>query len=217
MQKSMLKARIFGVLLVAALTIAAVTADLVHPTPKDRLKKRKPINALPPEPPYAPIFNWEQQEYLKAHNDLRRKVGVPPVVWDANLTAEAHAWAVQRRGDCNYRRHSSNQYGENIYWKSYKEFTPTDVVEYWFDEYKFYDHQKFQCRCQPERAGCECGHYLNIVWSTTKRIGCSGPVYCDNQMGVYVVCEYDPAGLTPGINPFNGLKLEEEVADSSYI
>ncbi|KAI3474042.1 hypothetical protein Pfo_028830 [Paulownia fortunei] len=201
------KARVFGFLIIAAALIASATAELVHSIPRDKLRKRLPVMTRPPQAPFVPTFNWEQQEYLKAHNDLRRKVGVLPLVWDPNLTAEAHAWAEQRRGDCNYRSHSSNQYGENIYWMNYKEFTPTDVVQWWFNEYKLYDHKTNVCRCRPERAGCECGHYLNVVWSTTKRVGCSGAVYCDDQKGVYVVCEYDPAGLIPGINPFTGFKL----------
>ncbi|KAG8362794.1 hypothetical protein BUALT_BualtUnG0036500 [Buddleja alternifolia] len=182
------KPTIFGFLiLTAALYAASTAAPVEHLTPRNNLRKRNPVTPLPPPPAF-----------------IRR---VPPLVWDANLTAEAHAWAVQRRGDCDYRRHSSNRHGESIYWMSYKEFTPYDVVKYWYNEYKFYDHKKNVCLCKPERPGCECGHYLNVVWSTSKRVGCSGVVYCDNQKGVYVVCQYDPAGLIPGINPFTGFKL----------
>lgn len=201
------RAEIFCFLIIAAALVISPAAGLAHDTPKDKLKKRLPIRAIAPVPPYVPTFNWEQKEYLLAHNVLRRKVGVPPLVWSSNLTARARAWAEQRRVDCNYRHHSSNQYGENIYWESYNEFTPTDVVQWWFNEYKLYDHRRFTCRCRPERNGCECGHYLNVVWSTTKRVGCSGSVYCNDQRGVIVVCQYDPAGLIPGVNPFNGLEL----------
>lgn len=201
------RASIFGFLIIATALIASATAAVVHPIPRNRLRKRHAINGPPPEIPFVPTFDWVQQEYLKAHNDLRQRVGVLPLVWSASLTAEAHAWAEQRRRDCNYRSHSSNPYGENIFWMSYKEFTPTDVVQWWFNEYKLYDNITNRCLCQPERAGCECGHFLNIVWSTTRRVGCSGAVYCEDQKGVYVVCDYDPAGLIPGINPFTGLEL----------
>ncbi|KAK6140325.1 hypothetical protein DH2020_025920 [Rehmannia glutinosa] len=201
------RARILCFLIIAAALVASATADLNHSTPRDKLKKRNTTAATPPQAPFVPTFNWEQREYLRAHNDLRRRVGVPPLVWDPILTAAAHGWAEQRRRDCNYRYHSTNKYGENIYWMSYKEFDPTDAVQYWFNEYKLYDRTANACRCRPEIAGCECGHYLNVVWSTTRRVGCSGAVYCDNQKGVYVVCNYDPAGLVPGINPFTGLKL----------
>ncbi|KAL6534235.1 hypothetical protein OROHE_013160 [Orobanche hederae] len=201
--------RIWGFFIIASALVAEASASVHHSTPRNKLRRRDPVAGYPlaPTPPFAPTFNLEQQEYLRAHNDLRRKVGVPTLAWDPVLSAAAHAWAEQRRGDCNYRRHSSNPYGENIFWMSYKEFDPTDAVNSWFSESKLYDHARHVCRCRPERAGCECGHYLNVIWSTTKRVGCSGAVYCDNQKGVYVVCNYDPAGLIPGVNPFTGLKL----------
>ncbi|KAH0638752.1 hypothetical protein KY285_035338 [Solanum tuberosum] len=50
-----------------------------------------------------PTFDWVQKEYLKAHNDLRSSVGVPPLQWDETLAAYAYDWATQRREDCNYR------------------------------------------------------------------------------------------------------------------
>ncbi|KAL7095719.1 hypothetical protein ACP275_10G041500 [Erythranthe tilingii] len=200
-------AKLLCFLIFAAASAIAPATGVDHSTPAGKLKKRHASKHPPPAPAFVPVFNWEQQEYLKAHNDLRQKVGVPPLVWSPALTKHAHAWAEHRRVDCNYRSHSPYQFGENIYWESYNEFTPTDVVQWWFNEYKLYDNETLSCLCQPERAGCECGHYLNVVWSTTTRVGCSGAVYCDNQNGVYVVCEYDPPGLIPGINPFNGSRI----------
>ncbi|GFP83723.1 pathogenesis-related protein pr-1, partial [Phtheirospermum japonicum] len=140
-----------------------------------------------PPPPFLPTFNSEQQEYLRAHNEIRQAVGVPPLAWNATLAASAHAWAEERRGDCNYRRHSANPYGENIFWMSYKEFNPTDAVNWWFDESHLYDHARYVCRCYPERDGCECGHYLSVIWSTTRQVGCSGPFIAIIKRAFYVV------------------------------
>ncbi|XP_009776101.1 pathogenesis-related protein 1-like [Nicotiana tabacum] len=148
-------------------------------------------------------FDWVQQEFLKAHNDLRSSVGVPPLQWDANLASFALDWATQRKQDCNYRQHSTGPYGENIFWQLYKETPPTGVVQKWFSEKKFFDEVNNVCKCQPEKQGCECGHYLNVVWKTTKKVGCSGFVYCSDQKGVYIVCSYDPIGNVKGVNPLN--------------
>ncbi|KAL0347248.1 UNVERIFIED_CONTAM: Pathogenesis-related protein PRB1-3 [Sesamum calycinum] len=184
-------------------------AEVVHSTPRNQLKRRQPVTPLSPLPVFVPVLNWEQQAYVKAHNDFRRKVNTPPLAWSASLTASAHAWAMQRRGDCNYRQHSPNKQGENIYWMNYKEFAPTDVVQRWFTESNNYDHNANACKCGMEREGCECGHYLNVIWSSTTQVGCSGAVYCDNQKGVYVVCQYNPSGGTRGVNPFTGALLSK--------
>ncbi|KAI5682046.1 hypothetical protein M9H77_03274 [Catharanthus roseus] len=171
---------------------------------------------------FIPEFNWEQQQYLKAHNEIRQKLGVPPLQWDANLTWYAHSWAIKRREDCNYRNHSQGKYGESSFWMQYKDFNPTEVVQQWYSEQLLYDHQKNLCKCKYEMDGCECGHYLNIIWKTTQRLGCSGYVYCTKQQGILVFCSYDPQGNYKGINPLNPTKLGggggtfSQIADSTF-
>ncbi|KAH6762410.1 hypothetical protein C2S52_019843 [Perilla frutescens var. hirtella] len=206
------RARVYGFLIVAALA-ASAAATVVHPIPKKELRKRRPANffkkAVPQLSPalYVPTFNREQEEYVNAHNTIRESMGMPPLAWDAKLAASANEWAEKRRRDCSFRKHSKNPYGENIYFMNYREFTPTDVVRYWFSESKYYDGVRNRCTCDPQREGCECGHFLSVVWKTTQRVGCSRPVYCDHQKGVVIVCEYDPPGCVDGINPFTGMPL----------
>ncbi|MCD7463962.1 hypothetical protein HAX54_051785 [Datura stramonium] len=151
----------------------------------------------------VPQFDWVQQAFLKSHNDLRASVGVPPLLWDANLAAFAQSWANQRKQHCDYRQHSTSPYGENIFWELYRQNTPNSIVRKWFAEKQFFNHATNLCNCQPERAGCECGHYLNVIWRTTTKVGCSGFVYCDDQKGAIVVCSYDPIGNVKGVNPLN--------------
>lgn len=104
---------------------------------------------------------------------------------------------------CPYRQHSTGPYGENIFWQLYAETPATGIVKKWFDEKKKFDEVNNVCKCKPEKEGCECGHYLNIVWKTTTKVGCSGNVYCKKQKGVYIVCSYDPTGNYKGVNPLN--------------
>ncbi|KAK4349068.1 hypothetical protein RND71_031823 [Anisodus tanguticus] len=47
-----------------------------------------------------PTFDWVQEEFLKAHNNLRSSVGVPPLQWDAKLATYAYDWVTQRKEDC---------------------------------------------------------------------------------------------------------------------
>ncbi|RAL45205.1 hypothetical protein DM860_014615 [Cuscuta australis] len=199
-------------------------AFIRHAIPRDQLRRRNPVKAaephhrdhhphnnqhhlLPslhiplPEPPFVPLYNWAQHEFVEAHNDLRATVGSPPLAWDPTLTKFAHEYAMKRKRDCDYRIHSGGPYGENLFWQLYKESSPRDVVASWFDERRFYDHQHHRCTCQPEREGCECGHYTNVIWHSTEKVGCSGYVYCDGQKGILVVCSYHPKGNILGKNP----------------
>ncbi|KAJ6759314.1 hypothetical protein OIU74_025899 [Salix koriyanagi] len=47
----------------------------------------------------------------------------------------------------------------------------------------------------------ECGHYTQIVWRETKRIGCAR-VDCFGGRGVFMTCNYDPPGNYIGEKPY---------------
>ncbi|XP_060201883.1 pathogenesis-related protein PR-1-like, partial [Lycium barbarum] len=150
-----------------------------------------------------PIFDWVEEEFLKAHNNPTKSVGVLPLEWNAKLAAYAYDWATQRKEDCDHMHHSSGPYGENIFRQQYKDSTPAAVVQKWYDEKKNFDELNNFCKCQPKTAGCQYGHYLNVLWKTTTKVGCSGTNYCDDQKGVYYVCSYDPIGNYKGVHPLN--------------
>lgn len=201
------KSLVVGLFFISALQatlLLTAEAQVHHAIPPNQLKRRstKHHDHLILKP-YIPIFDWEQQQYVKAHNDLRAKVRVPPLRWNPDLAKYSHYWATQLLNDCNYRNHSHGKYGENIFWSLYKEFSPADVVSKWFSEQIHFDHKLNMCKCQPETDACECGHYLNIIWKATQSVGCSDTLYCHEEKGVIVVCEYDPPGNYKGLDPLN--------------
>lgn len=193
-------------------SFTAPTEALQRAIPRNQLRRRptgppggggSKIPVPPPEPPFVPNYNWVQQEFVEAHNALRAKVGSPPLAWDSTLTKYAHDYAVRRKKDCDYRIHSGGPYGENLFWQKYRESGPRDVVKSWFEEQQFFDHKTNRCKCQPQREGCECGHYTNVVWKSSQKIGCSGYVYCDAQKGILIVCSYHPKGNIIGLKPLS--------------
>ncbi|CAH9096193.1 unnamed protein product [Cuscuta europaea] len=207
---------LFITLLHHSSTAPTAKAEIRHGIPRDQLRKRNPVKAAGadhghhlltglslslPEPPFIPLYNWAQHEFVQAHNELRAKVGSPPLSWDPTLTKFAHDYAMKRKQDCDYRMHSGGPYGENLFWQLYKESSPREVVASWFEEQRFYDHRKKRCVCHPEREGCECGHYTNVIWHNTEKVGCSGYVYCNGQKGILVVCSYHPRGNILGKSP----------------
>ncbi|KAL6012828.1 hypothetical protein ACLOJK_003317 [Asimina triloba] len=134
------------------------------------------------------------QDFLNAHNAARAQVGVGPMTWDTGVAGYAQNYANQRKGDCRLQ-HSGGPYGENIFWGSGAEFTAADAVNSWVNEKKDYNYDTNTCA-----AGKVCGHYTQVVWRKSVRLGCAR-VKCDNG-AIFITCNYDPRGNYVGEKPY---------------
>ncbi|XP_022975184.1 basic form of pathogenesis-related protein 1-like [Cucurbita maxima] len=122
-------------------------------------------------------------DYLALHNRARAEVGVGPMQWSNTVATYGQAYAEKRKGDCAMI-HSTGPYGENIAAGYYPEFTGADAVKLWANEKPLYDHASNKC------VGGECGHYTQMVWRSSVRLGCARvPCKANSQ---FVVCNYDP-------------------------
>ncbi|MDY0130110.1 MAG: CAP domain-containing protein [Methanosarcina vacuolata] len=133
-------------------------------------------------------------EILNAHNKYRTEVNVLPLIWDNQLATSAQNWANHLIA-INKLEHSGP--GENIYWGG---GSWTNAIDYWASEKRcfqngvFPDTYNHNGQCNDNNLGCikyqdwNCtGHYSQVVWSATKKVGCG-------KSGNYWVCQYDPAG-----------------------
>ncbi|CAL5183296.1 unnamed protein product [Lathyrus oleraceus] len=135
-------------------------------------------------------------DYLRGHNAARlaiTKVKIPDLVWDNKVAAFANNYANQRK-DCQLVHSGSDRYGENIA-MSGGEMFGTDAVTMWVGEKPYYDYNSNSCA-----AGQMCGHYTQVVWKNTVRIGCA-KVKCENG-GTFITCNYDPPGNYIGERPY---------------
>ncbi|KAJ4716076.1 Pathogenesis-related protein 1 [Melia azedarach] len=132
------------------------------------------------------------QDYLRAHNEARARVGVGQMRWDNRVAAYAQNYANQRKGDCRLV-HSGGPYGENIAWSS-GDLTGTAAVKLWVDERPRYNYNSNSC------VGGECRHYTQVVWRNSVRLGCA-KVRCNNG-GTFVICNYDPPGNFVNQRPY---------------
>ncbi|XP_062192620.1 pathogenesis-related protein PRB1-2-like [Phragmites australis] len=139
------------------------------------------------------------QEFVALHNAARGEVGVGDVVWDHTVAAFARAYAARRAGDCKLGHsddHKTMGYGENVYvGPAGKDWTVAEAMEMWVNERQNYDN--VSGRCMPQKM---CEHYMQVVWRSTTAIGCAR-VKCDNG-GVFITCNYAPAGNVPGQRPY---------------
>jgi pathogenesis-related protein 1 len=129
---------------------------------------------------------------VQAHNAVRSRVGVPPLVWSDQLAKVAQGWANRLLVTHAFSHRPNNQYGENLYMISGGSASPSEVVSSWANEAKGYDIHTNTC------TGI-CGHYAQIVWAKTRAVGCA--VATDQYQEVWV-CNYDPPGNYMGYRPY---------------
>ncbi|XVE94080.1 hypothetical protein REPUB_Repub01dG0249900 [Reevesia pubescens] len=133
------------------------------------------------------------KKFLNAQNGARAKMHLQPLIWDDKLAAYAQKYANRRIGDCGLV-HSGGPYGENIAWGS-GDLSIKDAVKMWIGERAYYNSNSNTCA-----AGQMCGHYTQVVWHNTVRVGCA-KVRC-NKGGTFIICNYDPPGNYIGEKPF---------------
>ena len=141
--------------------------------------------------PYLSAAN----QFMAPQNAARASLRIRPLVWDANLARYAQSYCNQRRYDCDLK-HSNGPYGENIFWGSGSGWSPAQAAAAWVSERKWYDYWSNSCAEDQE-----CGHYTQIVWNSTERIGCAR-VDCFRGRGVFMSCNYDPPGNYIGEKPY---------------
>ncbi|ERN09638.1 hypothetical protein AMTRI_Chr08g202500 [Amborella trichopoda] len=134
------------------------------------------------------------QDYLNPHNAARTRLNVGPLTWDDNVAAFAQNYANQRARDCNLI-HSGGPYGENLFGGSGADFSAADAVNAWVNEKADYDYNSNTCA-----AGKQCGHYTQVVWRNSVRLGCA-KVRCNNG-GIFITCNYNPPGNFIGQKPY---------------
>ncbi|MCB0497823.1 MAG: hypothetical protein KDC79_16900 [Cyclobacteriaceae bacterium] len=132
------------------------------------------------------LTQQEIKETVALHNEWRAKVGVPPLEWSDKLAEVALKWAKQLKNeDCAFKHSHNPNYGENLFMGTTGFYGAKDVVDGWGNEVKDYNYEKNSC------SGV-CGHYTQVVWKTTKRVGCAKVIDCDGN-DIWV-CNYDPPG-----------------------
>jgi uncharacterized protein YkwD len=135
---------------------------------------------------------FPSKEMLSAHNAIRSRVGLAPLVWSDNLAKVARDWAntLLARGQFSHRANSP--YGENLFEILGAAASPREVVESWASEVKDYDYGSNRCQGQ-------CGHYTQIVWRNTRSVGCAVARGAKREIWV---CNYDPPGNYVGQRPY---------------
>ncbi|QSQ22032.1 hypothetical protein JY651_43970 [Pyxidicoccus parkwayensis] len=148
------------------------------------------------------------RDMVDAHNAVRAAAKNPtpspalePLTWDTQAEDTAKAWAA----NCNFS-HNSNRgtLGENIAAATPNYWDTAGVVNDWAAEAADYNYANNSCT-----QGEQCGHYTQVVWRNTKRVGCATQVCTKNSpFGAqfptwqFWVCNYAPPGNYSGQRPY---------------
>jgi pathogenesis-related protein 1 len=143
--------------------------------------------------------NDDKEPFVAEHNRIRATAvpapdpALPDLVWDDSVASVAQAWSA----GCKFE-HSHGSLGENLAFFSGDESTPADTVTSWASEISDYDYDSNTCA-----DGAQCGHYTQIVWRDTQKVGCGASTcHIDGFDGTYWVCNYDPPGNFIGEKPY---------------
>jgi hypothetical protein len=134
---------------------------------------------------------------LAAHNAERARAGVPPLIWDNDLGTAAAAYAQQMALTSRFE-HSNRQArrgtGENLWMGSHGVFSVETMVGGWASEKQWFRPGVFPAN---SRTGNweDVGHYTQMIWPTTTRIGCA---LASTARVDYLVCRYAGAGNIDG-------------------
>ena len=162
------------------------------------------------EPEINISVSTEIQDALDAHNSVREAVGVSSdLVWDETVAKDAQSYADElalsgawEHDPKNSTGYTNGPYGENLY-TSTEKITLKFATEAWADEKQYYTYGKIgdASSCV---SGEMCGHYTQIIWKDTSKVGCAMSKYTtgDYENWYLVVCKYKTPGNYTGQKPY---------------
>jgi hypothetical protein len=155
-------------------------------------------------------ISGQEQALIMAHNVARVQEGVQnDLHWDETLTRDAQSYAntlassgAWEHDSKNHEGYSNGPYGENLYASTAKP-TLEDAADAWIKEKRDYHYGKVgdASTCNVDAI---CGHYTQVMWRETTRVGCAISKYKTGKMKNWyvVVCKYKTPGNYIGQTPY---------------
>jgi Cysteine-rich secretory protein family len=137
---------------------------------------------------------------LDGHNAERAKLQLAELQWDVQLAADAKAWAEQLAASNSFEHAhdevQTKKQGENLWMGTADGFRYPEMLDFWLGERMHAKSGRFP---DVSKTGnwMDVAHYTQIVWPTTKRVGCA---LVKNTSDEFLVCRYFPAGNIVGEN-----------------
>lgn len=135
-----------------------------------------------------------RETMLSLHNEARAAVRMPPLTWDEALAKDAGRYAreLARRRVFEHSKQPRGPaaQGENLWTGTRGAYRYEEMAQHWIDERRHFVNLAVPNVSRTGRF-VDAGHYSQIVWATTTRVGCA---LASNLRDDYLVCRYSPAG-----------------------
>ncbi|WP_188063633.1 CAP domain-containing protein [Sphingobium sp. KCTC 72723] len=161
----------------------------------------------------APFYGMEeaprgdallQSVMLDAHNGERTALGLDPLDWDDDLTADAARYAqdMARTGLFRHSPRASRTMpsGENLWMGPRRLYGYGVMVGAFLDERKWMRTGGKLPDLSTTGRWQDVGHYSQMIWRGTRKVGCA---LGDGANYEYLVCRYLPAGNAFGKGPMD--------------
>ena len=139
-----------------------------------------------------------RDQMLQTHNDERALAGEPPLKWDPILAAHAAGWAEYLAGIGRLEHDRGSGEGENLWMGGAGAYKAHAMVEDWIGEKVNFDYGTFPYVSRTH-SWHDIGHYTQIIWRHTDRLGCAMATADDWD---YLVCRYRAPGNVVGEKPY---------------
>ncbi|XP_013409946.1 uncharacterized protein LOC106173376 [Lingula anatina] len=189
----------------AATVTTTTTSPTVSTTVTPTVSMTTPDSTTPSS--VTGFTDAEIAELVALHNYYRKNVNPGPaanmrsMVWDPELARLMSApWAntcANAHGNPNKTGtiFEGKSLGQNLYAYSAKP-TVQQIVDAWHSEVSYYTYSSRSC-------SYVCGHYTQVVWDTSYRLGCA-IAYCPLSVYKYqVTCDYYEPGNYGGQHPYD--------------
>ncbi|GIL68005.1 hypothetical protein Vafri_21346 [Volvox africanus] len=168
------------------------------PSPPPPLKASPPPTSVGLPPPSGVQVEGCIDPYatLDLHNRYRANHSTAALVWDNTLATHAQTWATKQAAlSCSLNHENYQGEGENLYvsWTTSSiVLNCTRAVKSWYDEVLKYS---FTSTPYTDNQGKMIGHFTQVVWVGTTKVGCGAAKGTSNGFNCYVVsCRYAPPG-----------------------
>lgn len=139
----------------------------------------------------------DEQTLLDLHNRARSSVGVPPLDWDSQLASQAASYGPElaRTGRLAHSSRKGRETSRENLLQALPGTSAEKMIAVWTTE-----RQHFVPGIFPDvsRTGnwADVGHYTQIVWPTTTRVGCA--IHRGSGQFDWLICRYAPPGNQDG-------------------
>jgi hypothetical protein len=137
------------------------------------------------------------ERIMAAHNVERAFAQARPLSWDSRLAAQAlfYARVLATSGPFQHSdRSTRGGTGENLWMGTHGAFSIEQMVGGWSSERRLFRPGTFP-NVSRSRSWHDVGHYTQMIWPTTTRVGCGIASARGNDV---LVCRYGPAGNVDG-------------------